>query len=611
MVQAITSEAPTPADVEQAILRHAEGNPLLLEELTLTIVEQGGLHHTAAIPPTIHAVLASRIDRLPPPVKRLLQAASVIGKDAPVSLLTAIAGMSDEGLERCLAHLQATEFLYETTHLADRTLTFKHTLTREAAYQSLLHSTRQQYHQQIAHILAECFPETVETQPELLAYHYTEAGLGAHAIRYWYRAGQRAAERPAHREAIEHLTNGLKMLSSLPDTSEPTQHELALQIALGRSFMAMKGYGAPEVGQAYVRARVLCEQLGAPLQLFSVLRGLWVFHYMWAEFQTAQELGEQCLRLAQHMQDADLLLRAHHTLGTTLYFCGEFVRARTHLEEGIAHYAAVQRPRRIIRAVQDPGVTCVALLGLQLWYLGYPDRALQQGTEAIALAEDLAHPFSQAEALFFAGVVHILRREVQAAQERLAAVLTLSREQGFPRWGILSTVLCGWTLAAQGQGSEGIGQIRRGLEAWRATSGEAAGPWLLSLLAEAYRLTGDIGQGLAVVTEALALVKRAGEGQPEAELCRLKGELLLARSMADRADAEACFHEALTIARRQQAKSLELRAAVSLARLWRCQSKRPEAYQLLEAAYNWFTEGHDTTDLRGAKALLDQLAGGA
>ena len=253
-------------------------------------------------------------------------------------------------------------------------------------------------------------------------------------------------------------------------------------------------------------------------------------------------------------------------------------------------------------------MTCLSLLGLQLWYLGYPDQALHQSSQALTLVRQLSHPFSLAEALFFSGVVHILRRKVQAAQERLGAVLALSTEQGFPHWVTLGTVLCGWTRVAQGQGDVGMAQMRQGLEAWRGTSGEAARPWLLSLLAEAYSLAEAVEEGLTVVAEALALVRTREERQPEAELCRLTGELQLARSMTDAAEAEASFQQALTIARQQQAKALDLRAAVSLSQLWRRQGKRAEARQLLTGIYRWFAEGFDAADLREAKTVMEELS---
>jgi class 3 adenylate cyclase/DNA-binding winged helix-turn-helix (wHTH) protein len=336
LVQAVLRTTPVPESVVQVILARAEGNPLFLEELAHSAMEQGDSHRTAGVPTTIQAVLATRIDRLPLEAKRLLQMAAVIGKDIAVTLLAAIAELPEAALQGSLAHLQTVELLYETTRVADRALTFKHALIQEAAYHSLLKSTRQRYHQQIAQVLAERFPETVETQPELLAHHYTEAGLPAQAAPIWLRAGQHALERSAHVEAIAHLSKGLEVLKTLPDTLERTQLELVLQTTLGPALMATKGYATPEVEYAYVRARELCQQVGETPQLFQALWGLWYFYLVRAEFQTAHELGEQLLNLAQRVQVPVLLLLAHRVLGQTLSFLGEFSTARVHLDRALS-----------------------------------------------------------------------------------------------------------------------------------------------------------------------------------------------------------------------------------------------------------------------------------
>ena len=378
VLQAIVRTASVPEAMMQAILARAEGNPLFLEELAYTVVEQGGSHRSVGVPTTLQTVLASRIDRLPPEAKHLLQLAAVIGKDVAVPLLEAIAELSPVALQRGLAHLQGAELLYETTRVADRTVTFKHALIREAAYQSLLWSTRQEYHGRIAQELEERFPGTAESQPELVAHHYTEAGLSVQAIPYWQQAGQRAIERSANLEAVAHLTKGLELLATLPDTPERLRHELDMLTSLGPALTITRGPGSPSVEQVYTRARELCQQVGEPRQLFPVLWGLWrLFNYR-EELQRAGELGKQLLTLAQQVQDRALLLEAHHALWPTLFYLGELAAARGHLEQGMALYDPQQhRSHAFLYGGHDPGLCCHAYTAWTLWALGYPDQALK------------------------------------------------------------------------------------------------------------------------------------------------------------------------------------------------------------------------------------------
>jgi predicted ATPase len=430
------------------------------------------------------------------------------------------------------------------------------------------------------------------------------------------------------------LSKGLELLKTLPDTPERTQQELTLQIALGRPLIATKGYAAPEVEKVYSRARELCQQVGETPQLFPALWGLWVFYLVRAEFQTARELGEQLLRLAQRVHNPVILLGAHSALGTTLFYLGKFVPSKEHLQQSIALYEPQKHPFLAFRYGQDPGGFCRCFAGLVLWFLGYPDQALKRSHEALTLAQDLSHPFSLAFALNFAALLHQLRREGQAAQELAEATIKLSTEQGFPFWVAMGTILRGWMLAKQGQEEGGIVQMRQGLAAYRATGAEASRPYFLALLAEACGGTGQTDEGLALLAEALVAVHKNGGHFSAAELYRLKGELLLVQegkkqkpvlSLVERAkavpplrrtdrdksekesEAEACFQKAIDVARRQSAKSLELRAVMSLSRLWQRQGKKEEARQMLAEIYGWFTEGFGTTDLKEAKALLEDL----
>ena len=560
-----------------------------------------------AIPTTLHDSLMARLDRLAT-VKGLAQLGATLGREFSYELLQAVSPWDEATLRHGLQQLVEAEFLYQQGLPPQATYLFKHALIQDTAYQSLLRSTRQQHHQRIAQVVEARFLETVETQPELVAHHYTEAGMSAPAIPYWQRAGQRAIQHSANLEAIGHLTRGLEVLKTLPDTPERTQQELELQVALGPALMATKGWTAPEVENVYTQARELCRHVGETPQLFPALWGLWLFYYVRGEYQTARELGEQLLHLAERVRAPAFLLQAYHALGPTLFYLGELEQARQHSEQGIALYDPQQhRSHAFLYGGHDPGVCCRLFAAWALWLLGYPDQALQRRSEALTLAQELAHPFSLAHALCMAAVLHQFRRENQAVQEQAYAAIRLASEQGFPLWLAGATILQGWTQAEPGQSQEGMAQMRQGLAGWQATGAEYLRLYWLALLAEAYGKSGQADEGLRVLAEPLAAVQNTGERWWEAELYRLKGELLLKQAVPNVQEAETCFHQGLDIARQQQAKSLELRAAMSLSRLWQRQGKHTEADELLAPIYGWFTEGFDTADLQKAKALLAEL----
>jgi predicted ATPase len=549
----------------------------------------------------------ARLDRLTT-VKAVAQLGATIGRTFTYELLQAVASLDHATLQQGMRQLVEVELVYQHGVPPQATYTFKHALIQDAAYQSLLKSTRQQYHQRIAQVLEAQFPETAETQPELLAHHYTEAGLSEQAVGYWQKAGQRAGEHSAYVEAISHLAQGLKVLTTLLDTPERTKQELDLQIILGPALIATKGYAAPEVEKTYARARELCQQMGDTLRLFPVLRGLWLLYYVRAELRTAQELGGQLLTLAQRVQDPAFLVEACRAVGTTLFWLGELDQARAHLEQGIAFYDSQQHHDLAFVYGQDPRVTCLGFLAWALWALGYPNQALDKSLEALTLAEELAHPFSLAFALDWTTEIHLLRREWQLAQERAEALIALSREQGFEQRLAEGTAQRGWALAEQGQSEEGVAQIHHGLAALRTTWAEIARPQNLTRLAAAYGKRGQSDEGLHMLAEALALADNGDVRWRVAEIYQLKGDLILRQTVPVERDAENCFHQALEVARCQQAKSWELRAALSLSRLWQQQGRRQQANDLLAPIYGWFTEGFDTADLQEAKALLETLA---
>jgi predicted ATPase len=428
-------------------------------------------------------------------------------------------------------------------------------------------------------------------------------------VRYLQHAGENALRRSAYQEAMAHLHQGLALLQTLLETPARTQQELALRLSLGAVLGGIKGPAAPEVARAYTRAWELCQQVGdTPLRV-PVLLGLSASLTTQGQFHTTRGQSEQALHLAQQAQDPVHLAQAHMVLGNAFFYLGELTAARTHLEQSLALYDAQQHHlRSFLLTGEDPQVFCLARLANLLWYLGYPDQGLQRGHEALALPRELSYPVSLAVALTFMANLHQRRREGHRARELVEAAVALAREQGFAYWLAQAASLRGWALVAQGQGEAGIGLIRQGLADERATGAETGQPYRLGLLADAYGQLGRPEAGLQVLAEALTLVDTKGARPWVAELLRLKGEFLLARGADQRPAAEACFRQALDIASRRQAKSLELRVAVRLGRLWQQQDRWHEACELLAPIYGWFTEGFDTADLQEAKAILDELS---
>jgi class 3 adenylate cyclase/predicted ATPase len=609
-----------PPEVVEQVVAKTDGVPLFLEELTKMVLESGLLQEQEdryaltgplpplAIPATLHDSLMARLDRLAA-VKGLAQLGATLGREFAYEVLQAVAPWNEETLQRGLHQLVAAEFLYQHGLPPQATYRFKHALIQDAAYQSLLKSTRQQHHQCIAQVLEACFPERCETQPELLAHHYTEAGLTEPAIGYWQRAGQHAIDRSANQEAISHLTNGIELLTTLPETPKRTQHALTLYTALGAALQMAKGIGAPEVEHAYTQAYALCQQVGETPQLVQVLFGLWRFYIARPQFHTARELGETLLRLTQRDHNPALAVLAHYALGNTWLCLGALPAARHHLEAGIARYTPEQRRAPAFRIGHDPGVACRAFAVWTLWVLGYPEQALVRIHDALGLAHALSHPFSLVFAQMWAAWVSQWRRDVPAVHEHAEAAVALATAQGFTQWAAASTSARGWALAMQGQGEAGMAQVRQGIAAWRATGASLYVPYFCTVLAEVSAHLGHTEDGLQALAEAHSLMEQHEERWWEAEVCRLRGVLLLRQPGTPQAEAETWLQRALDIARRQEAKSLELRAAMSLSRLWQRQGKRPEAHDLLAPVYGWFTEGFDTADLQEAKALLEELAG--
>jgi class 3 adenylate cyclase/predicted ATPase len=613
------TDKPLPADVVEQIVVRTDGVPLFVEELTKTVLESGlltdaGDHYELsgplpplAIPATLHDSLIARLDRLGP-VKEVAQIGAVIGREFSHEQLTAVSPLAADKLGEALDQLVRSELAFRRGAPPKASYAFKHALIQDAAYQSLLKSKRQQLHARIAQALEERLTDAGETGPEVLARHLTEAGLAERAIPYWRRAGELAAARSADVEAIAHLSKGLELIATLPDSPEHLNEELALLLAIGGPLMANKGPAAQEVERTYSRASALCEQMGRSAELFPALRGLWSCYFVRGEYQRAYDLATQLVTLADEQEETRRAL-ARRALGATLFFLGRFADAATAVNEGIAFddaVAAWEDPAHLLLYTERAGVACRLYSAWALWYLGFPDGALQKVEAGLALAQRLAHASGLAFALIWAADVHIVRREFDVAHGRAEAAVEIARKHRMSAWFGHATVCRGVALVGLGQQAEGIAQIQTGLAAWHETGARALDTQWLGFLAEAHLQAGKFDDALSTLDRATETAAATGECHYQAELHRLRGVVLA--ETGESAEAASWFQRAIDTARGQEAKSLELRAATSLARLWRDQGKRAQARDLLAPVYGWFTEGLDTADLRDAKALLDELA---
>jgi hypothetical protein len=518
LITTVAGGKPLPATVVQQIVARTDGVPLYVEELTKAVVESGLLrdeeaHYTltgpltaVGIPATLQDALMARLDRLGA-AKGVAQLGATIGRTFAYDLLQAVATLDGAALQQSLRQLVEAELVYQRGLPPQATYTFKHALIQDVAYQSLLKSTRQQSHRQIAQVLETLFPAIVETQPELVAQHYTAAGCYEQAVVYWQKAGQQASDRSAHLEAISHCTTGIELLKALPETPEHTRRALTLYIALGAALQMAKGLAAPEAEHAYTQARTLCRQEDETPEMVPVLLGLWRFCVSRSQLHTTRELGETLLRLAQRTDDPAHHVVAHYALGTTWLWLGALPAARQHLEAGIAHYTSNQRRTSAFRMGQDPGVGCRIYAAITLWLLGYPAQALAHVHEGLALANALSHPYSLAWARCWAVYVFQFRHDVSAVHEYAEAAVILSTEQGFPLWAALGTSLRGWALAMQGQGEEGMEHLRQGLAALCATGAALTVPYLCTVLADVADHLGHTADGLRALAEAHTLME--------------------------------------------------------------------------------------------------------
>ncbi|WP_101950986.1 AAA family ATPase [Mycobacterium sp. 3519A] len=603
-----------PLQVQAEVVAKTDGVPLFIEELTKMLLESGlleerrdhyvltGLLPPLAIPSTLQDSLMARLDRLAP-VKGLAQLCATLGREFNYSLLQAVSPWDHRDLRHGLEQLVTSEFLHQDGIPPEAAYRFKHALIQDAAYQSLLKSTRQQHHQRIANTLESAFPETVESQPELLAHHYTEAGLAAQAIVYWQIAGRRALQRSANREAASHAARGLELLSTLPETPDLAKHELSLQLTLGGA----SGFvtGPQSVEHVFARACELAREVGSALELFPALSGLAHSKMVLGHMHEARALSEEFLQLAQRHDDPLILAVGHSMLAYTAWWQGDLVNVRDHSGQSLALYNPQQHSTGFLPYDQDHGIVSGYLAALSKWMLGYPIQAIQAMEATLAHARELHNPNSVGISLLFLAQLHQLRREPEPATARAQEALALAAEHGLPALELWCLLPRGWAAAYRGDFGAGIADIRESMHRRASIGMGAVWPWYFALLAETQCWAGQIDDGLTSVEEGLGWVERNDERLYEAEIHRIKGELLL-RHRAH-AHAESCFEKALAVARGQHAKFWELRAAMGLARLWRQVGRREDAHALLTPIHAWFTEGFDTADLCDVKHFVDEL----
>jgi DNA-binding winged helix-turn-helix (wHTH) protein/predicted ATPase len=645
--------AEVPAALAKVLTQRTDGHPLFLVAVVDELIRQellrvgpdgwtlaGGLDTvTVGVPQSIRHLLEHQVEQLPLADQELLAAASVAGVEFAVAAVAAGVQQAGEDVEVQCDALARRHQLVQARGMAvwpDGTVTarygFRHALYQELLYERVPVSRRVRWHQQIGRQLEEAFgPRAGEIAAEL-AVHFAEGRDYHRAVQYLQHAAERVSQRHAHREAIAYLRRALELLQAMPETSQRFRYELAVQLALGPALMVTRGFAVPEVADTYARAHQLCEHLDEKPQLFPVLFGLWRSAHVRGQLQTARALGEELVSLANAQSDPVLFVEAHGPLGQTLCMQGEPTLAREHLNRAVAFYKPQHHRPLALRRGYDPGVYASTMESWVLWVLGYPAQAQRRSAEALALAQAQAHPFTLSLTLVTVAMLQHMRREGAATLESLQACVVLSTEHGFPYLRALGIVLQGARLALVGQVEEGIAQMRQGLVAFRATGAELLCPYLLALLADACGRGGQIAAGLDALAEALRAAEQREERFYEAELHRLQGELLLRQCAVVECtptqresppgptaavgvlgrghqllEAAACFQRAREIAQRQGAKSLELRATLSLARLWQQQGQRAAAHKLLAPVYSWFTEGFDTPDLQEAKTLLEVL----
>jgi predicted ATPase len=610
----VTGGKNIPNQVLDLVQEKTDGVPLFVEELTRMLLESGIISDSKDhvdlitsfanqdIPDTLQETLLARLDHLGA-VKEVVQIAAVLGREFSFELIKSVAPFEEDLLLEELDNLVEADILDRQGDYPDIIYTFRQALIQDAAYHSLLRSTRQQYHEKVAHLIEGHFPEKVKRQPEILAHHYAEAGFSIKAIELLIQAGKVALLNSANLEAIQHLKKGLRLLTKIPDSKEKKQFELVLNITLGVPLIAIKGYGAPEVGRIYQRARELSQEVGDIPSLFPALHGLYRYYLLHGSLETAFDLTELMLSWAQTAKNTEFLLEANRAMGSSLFHIGEVTTALHHLKEGVVLYDFEKHRSHSLLYGTDPKTVCLSYASLAQYVLGYPDQGLQSGRDSISWAREIAHPFSLAMALNHHAWLHQSRGEYELVEKSASELVQLSSYQEFAFWKAAGLIFMGWVLAVKDK-KKGIKQMIQGIEDFRKTGANLVSPYFLSLIAETYLSMDRVGESKRFLKDAESVARENGEHFYDAEIYRLQGESV--RNNPQR--AEQHFKEAIKIARKQQAKSFELRAASSLARLWLQQHKTREAQKLLHDLVNWFSEGSQLTDLQKARQLIEQIS---
>jgi predicted ATPase len=589
------------------------GVPLFVEEFTRMAQESSASDGIGALPAreipiTLQDLVSARLDRMGDE-REVAQLGAVLGREFGHELIAAVADMDGAALQAELTKLAHAEILYPKGRPPRCSYIFKHALLEDALYNALVKGKRQQLHRRVAEVLEARFPQTVETQPELLAHHFTEADLPERAVGYWLKAGLRSRERAADREAIGHLTKGLALLETLDETREHDELKLKILITLGPAYIAVRGYAAPEVGPTLLRAGELCQRIGDVPQRFGILLGRWEWHLVRGDLRPCVGLADEGMALAERLGDPGMRMEALFMPGVTMFYRGQFAEARTHLEEALSAYDDRERTRFWSAYTgHNAGVTHRCYLALTLWHLGYPDQALRLDREARELARTIGHAFTLGHAVDFTAYLHLYCRLGAEAEAAAEEELAIGAEHGFQLWRALGLLHKGAGKLLQGRREEATPLLLKGFDAFRATGAELRAPAYLGLLGDAFIRSARFEDARKALDEGLAVVEKNDDRCHEAELHRLKGELLLAEPPDQAAAAEDCFRRAIAIARSQQSKGWELRAATSLARLRQRQGRHDDARAALADVYGTYTGGLTTPDLVEARTLLEALA---
>jgi predicted ATPase len=608
--------------VHEQILSKADGVPLFAEELTKAVLESGQLQEaderyvavgsssSLEVPSTLLSSLTARLDRLGAS-KEIAQIGAAIGREFSYRWLAAVIPSSSDSLQTALGHIASCGLIFARGEPPNSTYIFKHALVQDAAYASLVRSKRQQLHGRIADALMETFPETVETQPELLGHHLAQAGRTEGAIEYLQKAGRRAIEHSANTEAIAHLTHAIELQRSLREGPERRRATLALEVMLGQAMIAGRGYAAPETKEVLLRARTLIDDLTDPSQKFGIFYGIWACHYVGGEFAEARQAVAEFVAEAERLHDMAAMCIAHRAVGTIHLTTGKFCDGLHHLERARGLYDAKQHPYYRFQYGQDIGVAALCYLSWALWHLGYVDQASEVAAEAMNRAEELSHPHTLVFAICHArGFMDLFKRHYEEMESYAASVVSLCEENKFSHWMNCGRIFEGWAKICRGQVDQGVNSLRTGVVSWQQAGARLWLPFFHTLEAQARAQAGRSDDAFKAIEDALA-IQKAGECWALPEVLRVKAQLLQETGRRGAAEVEAILLRSLEIARGQQARSWELRTACDLARLWRDQGRGTEALKLLQSVYDQFTEGFATADLREAKALIVGLERGA